>query len=164
LETLEHLLANAERYASGFTGQDLPTEPSGRVAVVACMDSRIDLFAVFGLAVGEAHVLRNAGGIVTDDTVRSLAISQRFLGTRSILLLHHTRCGMVSFTDEELADDLERETGVRPEWKAGAFRDPVEDLVLSAARIRESPFVPHSDEIAAVLYDVDTGGVTRVAV
>src|SRR5690349_7716993 len=120
---IDRLVANAEAYARDFDGGDLPTPPSRRLAVLTCMDSRIDLFALLGLAIGEAHVLRNAGGVVTDDAIRSLTLSQRLLGTREIILIHHTGCGLLDVTDEEFAERLEAESGRRPEWSAQAFSD-----------------------------------------
>jgi carbonic anhydrase len=129
---------------------------------VSCMDSRIDLFAVFGLKVGDAHMIRNAGGLVTDDTVRSLAISQRFLGTKEILLVHHTNCGLEGMDDAKLADDMERETGERPTWRAGGFTDPAESVRASMERVRTDPFIAVKDSVRGFVFDVKTGALTEV--
>jgi carbonic anhydrase len=126
------------------------------------MDSRIDLFAVFGLKVGDAHMIRNAGGLVTDDTVRSLAISQRFLGTKEILLVHHTNCGLEGMDDAKLADDMERETGERPTWRAGGFTDPAESVRASMERVRTDPFIAVKDSVRGFVFDVKTGALTEV--
>ena len=156
------LLENARRYAERFDKADLAAAPAKRVAVLACMDARLIPTRVLGLDEGEAHVLRNAGGVVTDDAIRSLAISQSLLGTREIILLHHTDCGMLSFTDDEFADRLEQETGERPEWLPRAFSDLEGDVRDSIARLRESPFIPHKDSIRGFVYDVKSGEVREV--
>ena len=139
-----------------------PVAPAKRLAVVACMDSRIDTFALLGLQVGEAHVMRNAGGVITDDMVRSLAISQRKLGTREIVLVHHTDCGLTKTTDAQFAAELERDTGASPTWTAEAFTDPVASLRESMHRIRTSPFVPERGSVRGFVYDVDTGELREV--
>ena len=133
-----------------------------KVAVVACMDSRMDVFAALGLTPGEAHVIRNAGGLVTEDTIRSLSISQHLLGTEEILLIHHTGCGMLSFTDEELRRTLEEETGTRPTWEPGAFTDLADDIRRSVARIKSSPFIPHTDAVRGFILDLATGRLEEV--
>ena len=138
------------------------TRPRRQVAVVACMDSRIDLFALLGLAVGDAHVIRNAGGIITDDTIRSLAISQRFLGTREIVLVHHTKCGLQGLDDEQVAADLEAETGQRPGWRAGGFTDPAEDVRRSIAAVRADPFIAAKESVRGFVFDVETGALEEV--
>jgi carbonic anhydrase len=159
----DRLLENARSYAEGFQKGDLAMPPSKRVAVLACMDARLIPSRVLGLDEGEAHVIRNAGGVVTDDAIRSLVISQNLLGTEEILLLHHTDCGMLTFTDEELAGKLEDETGERPQWSANAFSDVEQDIRDSIARLRESPFIPHKDSIRGFVYDVKTGELREVS-
>lgn len=156
VDVIDELVQHNTEWAKDFAFAGLPTAPSERLAIVVCMDSRIDVFAVLGLEIGQAHVIRNAGGIATEDVIRSIAISQRFLGTDRVLLIQHTRCGMASFTDQELADELERETGQRPEW-TGAFTDIDDSVQRSVQRIRESPFVPHRDAVWGLVYDVETG-------
>jgi carbonic anhydrase len=157
------LVANAETYVArhGHDG-DRSNRPALQVTIVSCMDSRIDLFAVFGLKVGDAHMIRNAGGLVTDDTVRSLAISQRFLGTKEILLVHHTNCGLEGMDDAKLADDMERETGERPTWRAGGFTDPAESVRASMERVRTDPFIAVKDSVRGFVFDVKTGALTEV--
>jgi carbonic anhydrase len=140
----------------------LPLPPARGVAIVACMDARLDPAKVFGLNEGDAHVIRNAGGAVTDDTIRSLAISQRLLGTTEIVLVHHTGCGMLTFTDDEFRHDIERETGIRPTWAAETFGDIDMDVRQSIKRVTSSPFIPHIDQVRGFVYDVDTGRVTEV--
>jgi carbonic anhydrase len=157
----EQYLANNAVYAEGFTGP-LPLPPSKGVAVVACMDARLDVAAVLGIAEGEAHVIRNAGGVVTDDEIRSLAISQRLLGTREIILIHHTDCGMLTFTDEQFRTVLIDDTGVTPGWTAEAFDDLDEDVRRSIARITQSPFIPHTDQVRGFVFDVATGRLREV--
>jgi carbonic anhydrase len=159
----DRLLENARSYAEGFQKGDLAMPPSKRVAVLACMDARLIPSRVLGLDEGEAHVIRNAGGVVTDDAIRSLVISQNLLGTEEILLLHHTDCGMLTFTDEELAGKLEDETGERPQWSANAFSDVEQDVRDSIARLRESPFIPRKDSIRGFVYDVKTGELREVS-
>ena len=158
--TDEIVAANA-RYAETFSGP-LPLPPARQVAVLACMDARIDVYRVLGLAEGEAHVIRNAGGVVTDDEIRSLAISQRLLGTREIVLIHHTDCGMLTFTDDGFRDAIEADTGVRPAWSAEAFTDLELDVQASVQRILDSPFVPVKDSVRGFVFDVATGRLTEV--
>jgi carbonic anhydrase len=160
--TDEYLQHNA-RYAEGFSGP-LPLPPAKHVAVVACMDARLDVYRILGLAEGEAHVIRNAGGVATDDVIRSLAISQRLLGTREVVLIHHTDCGMLTFTDPDLRDQIEADTGVRPTWSAEAFDDLEDDVRRSARRITRSPFVPHTDQVRGFVFDVATGRLGEVKV
>ena len=157
----DELLANNEAYAAAFGGL-LPLPPARQLAVVACMDARLNVYGLLGLAEGEAHVIRNAGGAVTDDTIRSLAISQRLLGTREIILIHHTECGMLTFTDDGFRAAIEEETGIRPPWAAEAFSDLDEDVRQSMNRIKTSPFVPHTDEVRGFVFDVATGRLTEV--
>jgi carbonic anhydrase len=137
--------------------------PSAHLAVVACMDARLNVYGMLGLGEGEAHVIRNAGGVITDDQIRSLAISQRLLGTREIVLIHHTDCGMLTFTDDAFKRSIQDETGIKPHWSAEAFPDPAEDLRQSIARIKASPFIPHKDQIAGFIFDVATGKLTPVS-
>lgn len=158
----DELLKRAEDYAARFEGGGLDASPAKRVAIVACMDARLNPYALLGLSEGEVHVIRNAGGVITDDQIRSLAISQHALGTREIMLLHHTDCGMLTITDEEFADKLEAETGQRPEWPARAFSDLDEDVRDSIRRIRESPFIPHTDAVRGFVYDVESGTLREV--
>src|SRR5215469_5037684 len=157
----DEFLKNNERYAASFGGK-LPLPPSAGVAVVACMDARISVYAILGLAEGEAHVIRNAGGVVTDDEIRSLAISQRLLGTTEIILIHHTDCGMLTFTDDDFKRSIQDETGIKPPWSAEAFSDLDEDVRQSIARIKASPFVPHTDAIRGFVFDVATGRLNEV--
>ena len=157
----DDLLANNARYAEGFTGP-LPLPPSKHVAVVACMDARLNVYGILGLADGEAHVIRNAGGVVTDDEIRSLAISQRLLGTTEIILIHHTDCGMLTFTDDEFKAAIQDETGIKPPWAAEAFRDLDTDVLQSIARIKASPFIPHTEEVRGFVFDVATGRLREV--
>jgi carbonic anhydrase len=140
----------------------IPRNPARKLAVVACMDARLDVFATLGLDLGDAHVIRNAGGVVTDDTIRSLTISQRQLGTERIVLVHHTDCGMLSFTEDEFRRDLLADTGMKPPWAVEAFTDLEADLRQSMARVRQSPFLPHRDDVRGFIYDVDTGALREV--
>jgi carbonic anhydrase len=156
------LLENNEAYAASFDKGDLPAPPARKVAVLACMDARLDPARILGLEEGDAHVIRNAGGVVTDDALRSLAISQHELGTAEIVLLHHTKCGMQTFTDEDFAAKLESEAGSRPEWRAHAFSDLDEDVRDSIAAIKGSPFVPRTDNVRGFVYDVETGALREV--
>jgi carbonic anhydrase len=161
MSVTDEYLANNERYAAGFTGP-LPMPPAKQVAVVACMDARLNVYGILGLAEGEAHVIRNAGGVVTDDEIRSLAISQRLLGTREIILIHHTDCGMLTFTDDGFKASIQEETGIKPEWAAEAFSDLDIDVRQSIARIKANPFVPHKDQIRGFVFDVATGRLNEV--
>jgi carbonic anhydrase len=157
----DDLLANNADYASNFSGP-LPLPPAKGVAVVACMDARLDVYRILGLNEGEAHVIRNAGGVVTDDEIRSLAISQRLLGTREIILIHHTDCGMLTFTDDGFKKSIQDETGIKPAWSAEAFSDLDEDVRQSIARIKASPFIPNKDSIRGFVFDVATGKLLEV--
>ena len=154
-------LANNAEYASEFKGP-LPLPPSKHVAVVACMDARLDIYRILGLNEGEAHVIRNAGGVVTDDVIRSLAISQRLLGTREIILIHHTDCGMLTFTDDDFKRAIQQETGVKPPWAAEAFPELDEDVLQSLQRIENSPFVTKHESVRGFVFDVTTGKLTEV--
>jgi carbonic anhydrase len=155
------LLANNAHYAESFTGP-LPLPPARHLAVIACMDARLDVYRILGLKEGEAHVIRNAGGVVTADEIRSLAISQRLLGTEEIILIHHTDCGMLTFTDDEFKRAVQNDTGIKPEWAAEAFPDPEEDVRQSIARIKANPFVPRKDAIRGFVFDVATGKLNEV--
>ena len=158
----DQLLENNRAYSAGFDKPDLAIPPSKRVAVLACMDARLIPTRILGLNEGEAHVLRNAGGVVTDDAIRSLAISQNLLGTEEIVLIHHTDCGMLTFTDDEFAAKLEDETGQRPDWSARAFSDLEGDVRDSIARLEASPYIPNKDSIRGFVYDVKTGELREV--
>lgn len=162
MSVTDELLAGAAQYAARFDSGDLPLPPARRVAVVACMDARLDPQALLGLSLGDAHVIRNAGGAVTDDVVRSLAISQRLLGTREIVLIHHTDCGMLTFTDDDFRQSVEADTGIRPPWAAEAFADLETDVRQSVARVVASPFLPHRDAVRGFVYDVSSGALTEV--
>jgi carbonic anhydrase len=154
-------LANNARYAEQFSGP-LPLPPSKHVAVVACMDARLDVYRILGLQEGEAHVIRNAGGVVTDDEIRSLAISQRLLGTTEIILIHHTDCGMLTFTDDDFKRGIQDETGIKPTWSAEAFSDLDEDVRQSLRRIETSPFVTKTSSLRGFVFDVATGRLDEV--
>jgi carbonic anhydrase len=158
----DEFLENNQRYAETFGGQ-LPMPPSAGVAVIACMDARLNVYGILGLNEGEAHVIRNAGGVVTDDEIRSLAISQRLLGTSEIILIHHTDCGMLTFTDDAFKAGIEKETGIKPAWSAEAFSDLDADVRQSMRRIRASPFVPHTDSVRGFVFDVATGKLREVS-
>jgi carbonic anhydrase len=153
----DELLANNVTYASRFADDHLPVQPRRKLAVVACMDSRMDIFEMLGLRHGEAHIIRNAGGVITDDVTRSLCVSQRFLGTREIVLLHHTDCGLQGVDEEDFKRELEAEVGVKPNWSMETFDDPFLDTQQSIRRIKMSPFVLHKDNVRGFVYDVDTG-------
>ena len=163
MATTDELLQNAERYAEGFDQGDLPMPPGRKVAVLACMDARLNPYGILGLREGDAHVIRNAGGVVSDDVIRSLAISQNLLGTEEIILIHHTDCGMLTFTDDELAERLERETGQRPQWRAHAFSDLEQDVRDGIERIKSSRFIPRTDSVRGFVYEVETGRLREVA-
>jgi carbonic anhydrase len=159
----DDLLANNDAYASSFDQGDLASAPARKLAVVTCMDARMNVYALLGLSEGDAHVIRNAGGVVTDDAIRSLAISQRLLGTEAIMVIHHTRCGMLSFTDDAFRSEIEQETGIKPPWAAEAFSDLEGDVRQSIARIKASPFIPHRESVRGFVYDVETGQLREVA-
>jgi len=162
MSVIDEFLRNAERYAEGFTKAELPLPPARRVAIVACMDARLNPYGLLGLTEGDAHVIRNAGGVVTDDEIRSLSISQRLLGTEEIMLIHHTDCGMLTFTDDEFRRRIQQETGIKPEWAAEAFDDLEADVRQSIARIKASPFIPKKESIRGFIYDVRTGRIHEV--
>ncbi len=162
MSTTDDLLANNESYASSFDKGDLPAPPGRKVAVVACMDARLNVYGILGLDEGDAHVIRNAGGVVTDDAIRSLAISQRLLGTEEIILIHHTGCGMLSFADDDFRAAIEQDTGIRPPWAPEAFGDLDADVRQSIARIQASPFIPRKDGVRGFVYEVETGRLREV--
>jgi carbonic anhydrase len=162
MSVTDDLLRNNEAYAAAFDKGDLPLPPAKKVAVVACMDARLDPNGVLGLSEGDAHVIRNAGGVVTEDEIRSLAISQRLLGTEEIILIHHTDCGMLTFSDDEFKKSIQDDTGIKPTWAAEAFGDLDEDVRQSVARIEVSPFIPRKDSIRGFVYEVETGRLREV--
>ena len=159
----DEVLANNQQYAGSFDKADLPLPPARKLAVVACMDARLNVYGALGLREGDAHVIRNAGGVVTDDEIRSLAISQRLLGTEEIILIHHTDCGMLTFSDDQFKASIEQDTGVKPQWAAEAFTDLDGDVRQSIARIKASPFIPRKDSIRGFVYEVETGKLREVS-
>ena len=158
----DELLVNNASFASRFDRRRLASRPQRRLVVVTCMDTRIDVLAMLGLEVGEAHVLRNAGGVITDDVVRSLCLSQRKLGTREIVLVHHTDCGLEGLDESEFGDELEGSAGSRPSWPLHAFSDPYDDVRRSMRRLVEDPFVAHTDHVRGFVYDVEDGRLREV--
>ena len=163
MNVIDRLLANNRHFASGYPHRGLGVLPTLRLAIVTCMDSRLDVFAALGLDHGQAHVLRNAGGVITDDVIRSLAISQRRLGTREVMLIHHTDCGMQLITDDGFRAELQSATGMAPAFAIESFRDVDADVRQSLARVRNSPFVPHREHVRGFVYDVHTGVLREVA-
>jgi carbonic anhydrase len=162
MSTIDELVANASTYATSFESGDLPLPPAKRVAIVACMDARLNPYGLLGLREGDAHVIRNAGGVITDDEIRSLAISQRLLGTQEIMLIHHTDCGMLTFSDDDFRRQVQQDTGIKPEWPAEAFDDLDGDIRQSIARIKASPFIPNKDSVRGFVYEVETGQLREV--
>jgi carbonic anhydrase len=160
----DDLVRNNESYVRSFKKGNLPLPPAKHVAVLACMDARLDVHKILGLEEGDAHVIRNAGGVATDDAIRSLAISQRLLGTTEIVLIHHSDCGMLTFSDDDVKRQIEKETGIRPAFALEAFSDLDEDVRQSIARIKASPFIPRKDRIRGFVYDVRTGRLDEVGV
>ncbi len=160
---IDELLANNSRYAGSFDKGDLPIPPARGMAVVACMDARLDVHKILGLKEGDAHVIRNAGGVVTDDVIRSLVISQRLLNTREIILIHHTDCGMLTFRDDDVKDMIEADTGLRPHFAMEAFGSLEQDVRQSMARIHASPFIPNQDQVKGFIYDCATGSLNEVS-
>ena len=158
----DQLVENAARHAENRGASDLASPPRLRLAVVACMDARLNVHEILGLAPGDAHVISNAGGVITDDEIRSLSISQHLLGTEEIVLIHHTDCGMLSFTDDEFAARMEEAVGERPDWRAHSFADLAGDVREQARKLRESPFVPRTDAVRGFIYDVGTGELVEV--
>jgi len=162
MSTIDELLANNGSYAASFSKGDLPMPPGKKIAIVACMDARLETGALLGLQEGDAHVIRNAGGVVTDDAIRSLTISQRLLGTREIMLIHHTDCGMLTFEDGAVKQQILDDTGIRPSFALEAFSDPDADVRQSIARIQASPFLLHKDEVRGFVYEVESGRLREV--
>jgi carbonic anhydrase len=162
MSTTDELLHNAEAYAESFDKGELPMPPARKVAVLACMDARLNPYGLLGLSEGDAHVIRNAGGVVTDDEIRSLAISQRLLGTEEIILIHHTDCGMLTFTDDAFKRSIQDDVGIKPEWAAESFSDLDEDVRQSIARIKASPFIPRKESVRGFVYEVETGRMREV--
>ena len=162
MSAIDELVRNADSYGESFDRGDLPLPPAKHVAVVACMDARLNPYGLLGLREGDAHVIRNAGGVITDDEIRSLSISQRLLGTEEIMLIHHTDCGMLTFEDDGFRREVQRDTGIKPEWAAEAFDDLEEDVRQSMARIKASPFIPNKQNIRGFVYDVHTGSLREV--
>ena len=158
----DELLVNNARYAEQFSGP-LPLPPAKHVAVVACMDARLNVYGLLGLEEGDAHVIRNAGGVVTDDEIRSLTISQRLLGTSEIILIHHTDCGMLTFTDDDFRRSIQQDVGIKPPWAPEAFDDIEDDVRQSIARIRNSPFIPKKDSVRGFVFDIATGTLQEVS-
>jgi carbonic anhydrase len=162
--TIDELLSNNRAFAASLPARHLDVHPSRRLAVVTCMDSRLNVFAALGLGDGEAHVLRNAGGVITDDVIRSLAVSQRRLGTREVMLIHHTDCGMQTLSDDGFRAELQQATGVAPAWAIESFTDVDADVRQSILRVRRSPFLPHRERVRGFVYDVDTHRLHEVHV
>jgi carbonic anhydrase len=162
LSSSDTFVANSGRYAANFDKGDLPLPPASHVAVVACMDARLNPYGVLGLSEGDAHVIRNAGGVVTDDVIRSLTISQRLLGTNEIILIHHTDCGMLTFHDDDVKAQIEADTGIRPPFALEAFPDIESDVRQSIARIKASPYIPVKDSVRGFIYEVETGRLVEV--
>jgi carbonic anhydrase len=159
----DELLGNARRYAETFDKGDLPLPPAKHIAIVACMDARLSPYGLLGLTEGDAHVIRNAGGVITADELRSLAISQRLLGTTEIVLIHHTDCGMLTFTDDEFKASIQAELGIKPAWSAEAFPDVDEDVRQSVRRVLDDPFIPHKESVRGFVYEVETGRLREVS-
>ena len=159
----EECLRSAQAYAASFDKGHLPMPPARGMAVVACMDARLNPYGILGLSEGDAHVIRNAGGVVSEDVVRSLTLSQRLLGTTEIVLIHHTDCGMLTFRDDDVKNQIEADTGIRPPFALEAFPDPEKDVAQSIARIKANPFIPHKDHVRGFVYDVKTGTLNEVA-
>ena len=162
MSVTDQVLRNNERYAAEFNKGDLPKQPARKLAVVACMDARLDVHKILGLDEGDAHVLRNPGGAVTDDEIRSLAISQRLLGTEEIILIRHTDCGMLGFDDDDFRRQIQEETGIEPEWPDQGFSDLDEELRESIAHIEASPFIPRKDSVRGFVYEVERGILREV--
>jgi carbonic anhydrase len=162
VNAIDSYLGNNAKYAADYSNRNLPMPPAREIAIVACMDARLEMGALLGLKEGEAHVIRNAGGVVTDDVIRSITISQRLLGTREIMLVHHTDCGMLTFTDTGLKEEIQKETGVRPPFAFNSFSDLDDDVQQSIARIKASPFVVHKDAIRGFVFEIETGRLREV--
>ena len=163
MTVIDELVGNASSYGDSFDSGDLPLPPAKRVAIVACMDARLNPYGLLGLHEGDAHVIRNAGGVITNDEIRSLSISQRLLGTEEVMLIHHTDCGMLTFGDDEFRRQVQEDTGIKPEWAAESFSDLEEDVRQSIARIKASPFVPNKEHVRGFVYEVETGQLREVS-
>ena len=163
MTVIDQLLENNSRYADGFDKGDLPLPPACNLAVVACMDARLDVHKILGISEGDAHVIRNAGGVVSDDAIRSLVISQRLLGTTAIVLIHHTDCGMLTFRDDDVKDAIEADTGLRPSFSMEAFGNLEQDVRQSISRIQANPFIPNKDQVRGFVYDCATGRLNEVS-
>ena len=163
MTVIDELLSNNEEYAETFDKGDLPIPPAMHVAVVTCMDARLSPFVMLGLQEGDAHIIRNAGGVITDDEIRSLVISQRLLGTREIMLIQHTDCGMLTFSDDEVKQQIQDDVGIKPHFALESFADLDENVRQSIARIKTSPFVPNKDNIRGFVYDVETGRLREIS-
>jgi carbonic anhydrase len=162
MSTTDELLKNNERYANSFDKGELPMPPAKQIAIVTCMDARLSPYVMLGLSEGDAHVIRNAGGVITDDEIRSLMISQRLLETREVMLIHHTDCGMLTFSDEELREQIQQEVGIKPHFPLETFADLEEDVRQSIKRIEASPFIPHKDSVRGFIYEVENGHLREV--
>ncbi len=162
MSVTDELLRNNADYAASFNTGDLPMPPGKGVAVVACMDARLNVYGALGLHEGDAHVIRNAGGVVSEDAIRSLVISQRLLGTREIVLIHHSDCGMLTFSDDEVKAAIEADTGLRPSFALEAFTDPEREMRQSIARIKANPFIPNKDSVRGFVFDVHSGVLKEV--
>ncbi|PSO48530.1 MAG: carbonic anhydrase [Actinobacteria bacterium QS_8_72_14] len=162
MSAIDQLVENNQQYAADFDQANLPVPPSRQVAVVTCMDARLDVYGLLGLDLGEAHVIRNAGGVVTEDAVRSLLISQKLLGTTEVAVIHHTDCGMLTFKDDEVRESVREDTGVRPPFALEAFPDPDDDVRQSLRRLAATPFVPNKEGLRGFVYEVETGALREV--
>ena len=162
MSTTDDLLESAKAYEASFDKGDLPMPPGRKIAIVACMDARLNPYGLLGLQEGDAHVIRNAGGVITEDEIRSLAISQRLLGTEEIVLIHHTDCGMLTFTDDDFKRQIQDDTGIKPAWAPESFKDLEEDVKQSLARVKNSPFIPLRENVRGFVYEVETGHLREV--
>ncbi len=162
MSAIDEFLENNETYANEFSKGSLPMPPAKHIAAVVCMDARLETGALLGLVEGDAHVIRNAGGVVTDDVIRSLTISQRLLGTREVMLIHHTDCGMLTFTDADLKQQILDDTGVNPPFDMEAFTDLDDDVLQSIDRVKTSPYIPYTDQVRGFVYDVESGQLREV--
>ena len=162
MSVTDELLRNNEEYARSFDKAGLPVPPAKQVAIVTCMDARLSPYVMLGLSEGDAHVIRNAGGVITDDEIRSLVISQRLLGTREVMLIHHTDCGMLTFSDDEVKGQIQEEVGIKPLFALESFDDLEEDVRQSIRRIETSPFIPHKESVRGFIYDVESGRLREV--
>ncbi len=163
MSVTDELLRNNEEYAEAFDKGDLPIPPAKNIAIVTCMDARLSPYVMLGLEEGDAHVIRNAGGVITNDEIRSLMISQRLLGTREIMLIHHTDCGMLTFEDDEVKGQIQEEVGIKPDFALESFSDLEEDVRQSVARVQASPFIPHKESVRGFVYEVETGRLREVS-